>query len=294
MSTTVEQLLGSGPILPMVTPRISPITRWSIGALGLFLILGLSVAASRLSQDSELFPVTNVDVLGTVDYENRDALKQVVYLYVEQGFYGLNIDDVRQSLEQLPWVVHAQVSRVWPGRIEVRVEEHEPAARWNDDSLISKRLELLVPPQLQVDSERYEQWRELFSTLPRVYGAPGRHSILLVAHRNYQRSLARIGVSLDVLREDGRLSQTLELSSEVTVQLGYEDRELRMNRFLDVYERLVGRPDRTASKGDGNARGPVTFDMRYSNGFALGGIDSNELRSFHAGQSSRSVPEQPQ
>jgi cell division protein FtsQ len=227
------------------------------------------VVGSRLAQDPIHFPVTNVDILGTVDYANRVALIAEVEQFTTAGFYSLNIDRVRHAVDTLPWVANARVSRVWPSRIEVHVEEHEPTARWNEDSLISKRLELFSPPQLQLDNPRYVQWYEVFSTLPQITGAPGRHGALLDTFREYEAALAQFNVTLDVLREDRRGSQTLELSNQVTVRLGYEERDLRFNRFLGVFNRLVGKP--SDLEGSEIERGPTTFDMRYSNGFALGG-----------------------
>ena len=266
MSTLTSQLLGSGPVLPLAAPRISLVTLWTIGALGLVVVITASLVLSRLAKDPLRFPVTNVDVLGTLDYEDRSVLKGLIEAHTDKGFYGLDIDRIRETLESLQWVAHTRVSRVWPGRISVDVEEHEPAARWNDDSLISKRQELFVPPQLQVDDTRYTQWYEVFSPLPQIRGAQGRHSILMDTYRAYQQQLARFAVTLLVLDEDERRSQTLELSNQVTVRLGYEERELRMSRFLDVYERL-------APQIDGRA---ASFDMRYSNGFALRAVLSSE------------------
>lgn len=266
MSTLTSQLLGIGPVLPLAAPRISLITRWTIGAIGLTVVIVVSLALSRLANDPLRFPVTNVDILGTLDYEDRAVLRSLIEAHTDKGFYGLDIDRVRETLESLQWVAHTRVSRVWPGRITVDVEEHEPAARWNNDSLISKREELFVPPQLQAGDKRYQEWYEVFARLPQLRGAQGRHNVLMDSYRAYQQQLARFDVTLAVLDEDERRSQTLELSSQVTVHLGYEERELRMSRFLDVYERL-------ASQIDGR---DASFDMRYSNGFALGAVLSSE------------------
>ncbi|NND90364.1 MAG: FtsQ-type POTRA domain-containing protein [Granulosicoccus sp.] len=266
MSTQVTQLLGNAPVLPRATARLSPTTRWTIGALGLALLLLSFVLVTHLARDPNRFPVINVDILGTVDYVDREQLTQVVSGYMDKGFYGLDIDNVRASVERLPWVAQARVSRVWPGRIEVRVEEHEPSARWNDDQLLSKRLALFAPPQLQLDNPRYHQWREVFAELPQIRGAEGRHSVLLDAFRAYERELAAFDLTLDLLDEDERGSQTLTLSNQVTVRLGYEAQELRMQRFLDVYERMAVKIEQGATLST------ARFDMRYSNGFALGGV----------------------
>lgn len=270
MSAPVAQLLGNGPVLPRSYSRLSHRARWSISVLGLAILLGGGVAFAQLAQDPKHFPVSNVDILGTVDYVDRDELKDAVGQYIEKGFYGLNIDDVRQSVEQLPWVAHARVRRIWPGRIEVLVEEHEPSARWNDDQLLSKRLVLFAPPQLQQNNPRYHQWREVFEDLPQIRGHDGRHSELLEAFRDYEHGLSVFELRLAELEEDERGSRTLVLSNHVTVRLGYEEQALRMQRFLDVYERMKAKIERQASVST------ATFDMRYSNGFALGGVVANQ------------------
>ncbi len=272
MSEPVAQILGNGPVLPRSTARVSPATRWAIGGLGLALLVGVSIAVSNFAQDPEQFPVSNVDILGTVDYVDRNSLKQAVGQHIGKGFYGLDIDDVRKSVEQLPWIAHARVSRIWPGRIEVRVEEHEPSARWNDDQLLSKRREVFAPPQLQLDNPRYHQWREVFAQLPQIRGAEGRQSELFDTFREYQQDLVGLSetgeLTLQTLDEDERGSQTLSLSNQVTVRLGYEEQELRMQRFVDVYKRMETKIERHA------AVSTATFDMRYSNGFALGGVET--------------------
>lgn len=277
MNILSSQLLGSGPVMPSAAARISPSTRFAIGLMGLVLIASLSYIAVQLAQDPERFPVKNVDVFGTLDYEDRELLMDTVKSFTGEGFYGLDIDHVRQAVEELPWISHARVSRVWPARIEVRVEEHEPAARWNEDSLISKRLQLFKPPQLQEDSPNHAKWKAVFAELPQLQGSPGRHSVLLDTFRDYSQRLASKGARLDLMTEDDRRSQTLELSGQVTVRLGVEDRTLRMDRFLDVYDRLVKEQTGSTGAQDTPARGPLTFDMRYSNGFALSGMTEKRL-----------------
>jgi len=82
---------------------------------------------------------------------------------------------------------------------------------------------------------------------------------VLDAFRSYELALKPFGVQVKALLEDERRSQTLELANNVTISIGYESHELRLQRFIDVYERLV------VPLNGQSAR----FDMRYSNGFAL-------------------------
>ena len=245
--------------------------RQIIGAAGFALVLLASLGVYRLALDPLRFPVSQVDVLGTLDYTDRGALRDSLEPHLALGFYGLDIDAVRDEVESLPWVADARVSRVWPAGLSIEIDEHTPAARWNDHSLVSKRLALFRAPQLAADHPRRASWRSLFAELPRLEGSAGRHEALLADFRRYAEGLARVGLKAVALEEDGRLSQTLRLESGVTVLLGYEDRSRRFARFLDVHERLP------MSLG-------ARFDMRYGNGFAFSGVSTGVAGTDQGGE----------
>ena len=48
------------------------------------------------------------------------------------NFFSVNVEAVRQSLERISWIRHAEVRRRWPSSLELRIEEHEPAAQWGE------------------------------------------------------------------------------------------------------------------------------------------------------------------
>jgi len=249
------------PVLPVREDRLSPLNRWAVGALGLVLMLVAGLGLSRWIEDPARFPITNVDILGTLDYADRSSLQEKISLHTGQGFYALDIDKLHQEVESFPWIASARINRIWPGRVSVEVEEHEPAALWNEHELIAKTGVLLEPPQLKRDSARFLEWQRVFEALPLLSGGKGRESAVMNAYRLYAIELEPFDITLISVDEDQRRSQTLTLSNDVIVKLGYEEHELRLGRFLDVYSRLV------TPLGGRRAQ----FDMRYSNGFALQG-----------------------
>lgn len=255
----MSAVLRSEQVLPVSKEPMSAGFRWLIGLLGLVIVVTGVMYISGFASDPGRFPVTNVDVQGTLDYTDRTSLQEHIGRHTQQGFYGMNVDAIRSDVESMAWVSAAHVRRVWPGRLMVTVEEHEPAARFNDNMLVSKSMELFEPAQLERDNPQYSQWQRRFSKLPRLAGAPGRYEAVLDAFRNYELALKPFDVKVKALLEDERRSQTLELANDVIVSIGYESHELRLQRFIDVYERLVVPLNGT----------PARFDMRYSNGFAL-------------------------
>lgn len=258
MSAASDQM----SIFPARMHRLPPMTRFMIGVLGFIMVLTLFAMGSEFLKDPRLFPVSNVDVLGTLDYTDRSSLSGVVEDDVRKGLLALDIDRVRDEVESLPWVAAAHIRREWPGRLTLGIEEHEPAARWNNDGLVSKRHEMFLPPQLHPNSAQHMEWQEHFSNLPRLSGDEGRHDAVLDDYRHYQLRLSIIGLSIVSLNEDNRRSQTLELSNSVIVKLGYENQRERLHSFIAVHDRLV--------KGDQMGQS-LRFDMRYKNGFAFTG-----------------------
>jgi len=250
------------PVFPVSVSRLTPMTRFAIGVLGFIIVLTLFAMASEVLKDPRLFPVSNVDVLGTMDYTDRASLSAGVESEIGKGILALDIDHVRSKVEALPWVAAAHVRREWPGRLTIAVEEHEPAARWNRDGLVSKRHEMFLPPQLHPDSGQHMAWQDHFAELPRLTGATGRHDAVLNDYRHYEAHLANIDLRIVSLQEDDRHSQTLELSNGVIVKLGYENQRDRLLRFVGIHNRLVR---------DDQAGQALRFDMRYKNGFAFTG-----------------------
>lgn len=254
--------------------------RMVAGLIGLLLLVGAGCYLTRLALDPVRSAVTQVDVLGTLDYSDREQLRERVAPHLVDGFYRLDIAAIRSDLMAMPWVSDAQVRRVWPAGLTIMVQEHVPVARWNDDALLAADLTLFHPPQLRRDDPRYAQWQAHLSDLPRLNGADGRHGELLERFRGYAARLASLGLTLRYLREDDRLSQTLELADGTSVRLGYENRIQRLARFIDVYPRVMRQ---LAATSDQSGAGPRSapdartspsigrFDMRYSNGFALSG-----------------------
>ena len=142
MSTVSDQM----PIFPSRMHRIPPMTRFIIGVLGFIMVLTLFAMGSEFLKNPSVFPVSNVDVMGTLDYTDRATLSGVVEEDVSKGLLAMDIDHVREELESLPWVAAAHVRREWPGRLTLAIEEHEPAARWNNDGLVSKSCLLYTSP----------------------------------------------------------------------------------------------------------------------------------------------------
>lgn len=194
------------------------------------------------------FPVTQVAVKG--DLKNTTFGQIEAALPRAAGnFFAADLGEVRSSVERLPWVRRVAVRRVWPGRLEVTVEEHVALARWGAGDEMSR----LVNTFGETFSARTKQ------PLP-VFVAPGGTAAEVV--RRYQRFselVAPLGTGVERVVLTQRLAWQLRLGNGLHLMLGRDAElaEARLRRFVEVYPAVEKK------------KPPDYVDLRYPNGFAL-------------------------
>lgn len=76
--------------------------------------------------------VQSVTLEGRAETARTDIIRM---LGIKRGtlMMDVDVDEARARLEALPWVQSAEVRRVWPDRIYVRVVERKPVAIWQNE-----------------------------------------------------------------------------------------------------------------------------------------------------------------
>lgn len=220
--------------------------RWRWALLSLAIVLaGVSATlvlerapapgfAAGLAADTAAAPVLDrlADALGfgidevvltghrnTTDREIYDALDLTRMV----SFASFESDAIRRNLERLPWIAGAEMTRVWPGRLEVRVHERRPFAVWQmgdqlalvDDagrvlSAIHRSTDFDVP-RIEGDGAPQEA-KALFAALERY---PGIAREITQSHRVGTRRWSlrlKAGGALD-LPADGELAALAALEA---------------------------------------------------------------------------------
>jgi cell division protein FtsQ len=215
----------------------------------------LLVAAAAWLVRVPSLPVRQVVFASELAHTRRAEVEQVLPAVLQGNFLSINLEQVRAALHQLPWIRRVELRRVWPARLEVRVEEHRPAARWGEGrgELVNTFGEVFAatPP----DPELAE--------LPLLFGPPGTAPEVLKRYGEFAGSFQPLGERPVEVVLSPRLAWQLRLGNGMRVEIGREQPKspvaMRLQRFIDVYPELVAR--RTTR--------PVAVDLRYPNGFAL-------------------------
>jgi cell division protein FtsQ len=208
-------------------------------------LLGLAAAGLSWLLSPTRFPVTQVEVKGslanTTEAEIRAALPRA-----SGNFFALDLAEARAAVERLPWVRRVSVRRVWPGRLELAVEEHVALARWGDDALVN------------IQGEKFSARSK--AALPAFVAPAGTSAEVALRYRRFSAIVAPLGTSVERVVLTQRHAWQLRLANGLHVMLGRdgEQAETRLRRFVEVYAQ-------SAQK----AKKHEYIDLRYPNGFAL-------------------------
>jgi len=188
------------------------------------------------------FPLTRVDLRGDFQRTSRAELEAALPR-ISGNFFAADLAEVRASVEKLPWVRHVAVRRVWPGRLEISIEEHVALARWGDDALVNTFGERFIGKTQEA--------------LPTFIGPPGTQAEVARRYARFSAIVAPLGTRIERVALSARHAWQLRLANGLHLALGRdaEQAESRLRRFVEVYPTVKNKNE--------------YVDLRYPNGFAL-------------------------
>lgn len=194
----------------------------------------------------ELLPVHSVRLSAAPQRVDAAAVLQVVRKEVRGNLFTADIERLRQSLEKLPWVRSVTIRREFPGQLAVQLEEHQVLARWNDQALVNRQGEVFVADSVQM--------------LPSLIGPEGASAEVAQHYLRFSQQLAGLNLRVTQLALSPRHAWQLRLSNGVVLELGREEMQQRVARFVTGY------PYSLAALQGEQLR---YVDLRYRNGFAV-------------------------
>ncbi len=236
VSHTSEWRIKTGLSLPMLGTLLL--------LLGVVLLLGWCLS---MLKDPATLPISKIRVQGAFVHLDERMLQRAVEME-KQGFFSVDIDVVKQRVEQLPWVAQASVRRIWPDTLGIEVVEQKALARWASGGLVNDTGRNFSPA-----ADSYPSNLPLFS---------GPQNMLAMMGEQYRRNsalLLRAGLSITVLAINSRRALTLQLDNGIELVLGRRQTQARLKRFITVYRKLL------ATRAADIAR----VDLRYSNGMSV-------------------------
>ncbi len=208
-------------------------------------VVMIAYAAIHYAVRLPLYPLREVRMSAAPGHVTHAQIEAIVRSEIEGNFFTVNLPRVRAAFERLPWVRRVDLRRQWPDRLEVAIEEHVPLARWGGEALVNSHGEVFAAA--------YD------GKLLSFVGAREVLKEITIQYEFFRRNLAAVGLAPVQIQVSPRRAWQLRADNGLTIDLGREDIEPRLERFVGAYQRTVGRLQRRIDH----------VDLRYSNGFAV-------------------------
>ena len=204
-----------------------------------------------------MLAIRGIRVEGDVTRNSESTIRANALHRLSGSFVTLDLQKSRAAFEQVPWVRRALVQKVWPMRLLVQLEEHEPMALWaaadGNDKLVNSFGEVFEANVGDVEDDQ----------LPRLTGPEGSAAQMLAMLQRLEAVFD--GASTGDVTELGlsaRGAWRVKLDKGATVELGRGREDEVVARTLQFV--------RTLPRVEAQYQRPlVSADLRHAGGFAV-------------------------
>ena len=193
-------------------------------------------------------PIARVSVQGELSYISQQAVQERIAPFIASSFFNVDLTGMRAELESMPWIARAEVRRVWPDQVSIRLEEQLPVARWGSEALLNNQGQAFAPRELT----HYEN-------LPLLSGPQRAQQQVMQQYQVLSQMLRPMGFSIAALelREHG--SWFISTGQGVDILLGRDHLVEKMRRFSAIYDKVLKEQIANIAR----------IDLRYANGLAV-------------------------
>ena len=239
--------------------RALQVSAWAL-ALAVVALPVVAIVNGWIGADR--WPLRTLRVNDDLQRVDNARLRETLLPYASSGFFAVRLDEAQAAVAKLPWVERAEVRKLWPDVLEVRIIEHRPFARWGQDRLLSEQGRLFPAAGIEVPAG-----------LPLLHGPDARVADVVALYNETREVFGGGGYTIRQLVLDERDSWSLTLGNGIDVVVGSQEARLRLKRFARMLPHLLARNPRLLERAD----------LRYTNGFALTWGQASQAEAAPAG-----------
>jgi cell division protein FtsQ len=205
---------------------------------------GVNLAVRKVNSQK----IEKVHIEGTLTFVTEAEIKQAIGAEVSASLISVDLDRIKQKLEDLPWIRAAEIRRQWPDALSITVEEEIAIARWGNKQLLNQQGQVFQPDTI-----------EELQQLPLLTGPLHSEAKVMRQYQEFNQLLYPLGVRIRDLTLNVSGSYELTLTNGVWVKLGRQDLVDRLRRLVVFLESEYGK----------DLQQIVAIDLRYRNGLAV-------------------------
>lgn len=196
---------------------------------------------------SPYFDFTTIEVRGALEHLSAQQVREKTRRALKGNFFLADLTEIRIKIGALPWVRRVDVRRIWPGKLEVFIEEHQALAKWEANGLVNTYGEHFLANLDELDDE-----------LP-VFMGPAQYTKNIAHYYSiFKTILQPLDAQPTYILLTPRFAWRMRLDNGMALELGRVAMEERLQKFVDVTLATPMLEDTLAY-----------VDLRYANGFAV-------------------------
>ncbi len=230
------------------------ITRWLLGIFSVAAVVGTVHWLIHLP----LFDIQHIAISGEVEHNNEASLRAYVAPQLKGTFFTIDLGDVKNVFQNVPWVRSAVVRREFPNTLKVVLQEHRAVAYWgsnNTQRLINNYGEVFDANTGEVEEE----------TLPHLNGPDGRGLDVLNMYYAIAPYFNRAKIPIDELELSPGGGWRAIVETGATVEIGHGELHQilsKVQQFTDTIPHVTARYTRQMAALE-------YADLRHQNGYAI-------------------------
>ncbi|MCL4115627.1 UNVERIFIED_CONTAM: hypothetical protein GTU68_056378 [Idotea baltica] len=194
-------------------------------------------------------PITKITLKGDTRYINESKVQSKLHEFSTAHFFSIDLPGMQTALENMPWIETAEVRRVWPNELQIKLKEQLPIARWGKNRLLNSGGEAFAKQDALHD----------YTKLPQLYGGAKSQQKVLHQYQVLTQMLRPLGFSIARLDLRERGSWFVLTEKGIHLRLGRDHLVRKIRRLRIIYNKeLKSQIDSIKS-----------IDLRYTNGIAI-------------------------
>ena len=215
----------------------------------ILLIFSLMIFFILVSYDSFFNDqkVKEIVMMGNLNHANDKKISNTLNKLIGEKLYQVSLTDIKEKLEEDPWLDTAQVIIRKPDVLVVRLIEFSPIYLWNDKVYIDKNGNKMIPRSYPI--------KKILKLRSNVSSSNEAHNL----YQDIQDILSKINLNVVEIHQDLDLVKIKTDKYNFTVNHDVVERKL--TEFTAIYDQFTSNIK--------NNFDPKNIDLRYPTGFAV-------------------------
>ena len=191
--------------------------------------------------------VKEIVMIGNLNHANNKKISSTLNKLIGEKLYQVSLTDIKEELEEDPWLDTAQVIIRKPDVLVVRLIEFSPIYLWNDKVYIDKNGNKMIPRSYPI--------KKILKLRSNVSSSSEAHNL----YQDIQDILSKINLNVVEIHQDLDLVKIKTDKYNFTVNHDVVERKL--TEFTAIYDQFTSNIK--------NNFDPKNIDLRYPTGFAV-------------------------